>query len=337
MEYTKYLYHNYVYYSSIGLLAMHIFIDIIYPLTNKDNPTNRDNSKNKNNVRRLETKNYLEIIDFIVIVFIIAFFILGVIELQNIKAISILSDFSLSILFVGLILNPVVILQYKLIHTEKDNYSHIYSIFAALITLLNKGLIDKIFQFYTDISHNYKFILLFIIYSFYYSIIVFSLGYIFGFYFDRVKTKIFNKLEWMQKSLNNIFNTEDDKWFFNNDAIIGETITITVINYLKELPNKIKLIIEYSSYFILKYILMNIYIIILFIKKLFINNKAVDSIGTIKSIAYFSVIVSMTISYLILLKLEILNGFEKETMNLIITATLIPYIISRYFEGVSKS
>jgi len=57
----------------------------------------------------------------------------------------------------------------------------------------------------------------------------------------------------------------------------------------------------------------------------------------VKSIAYFSITFSMAISYLILVKLEILNNFEKETMNLIITATLIPYIITRYFEGINKS
>ncbi|HHT96684.1 MAG TPA: hypothetical protein GXZ90_02160 [Clostridiales bacterium] len=55
-----------------------------------------------------------------------------------------------------------------------------------------------------------------------------------------------------------------------------------------------------------------------------------------KNLVYFSLVLSLVISYVIILKLGILESFEIEIMNLIITVTLIPYIMSRYFENKSR-
>jgi len=290
----EYLYYDYIYTSISLLISVYYIADRLIPIFKKSDSNKKNEEKNNAN-NRTGIRKYLAIADLIIVIVVGILMFLGILELQKNKAIYFIIVFSGVILFVGLVLSPIVIFQYKLIDNDKDISKYIFLILISLLILLNKNFVEKILQIYIDMDFEPKFAFLFLIYTFYYTAILFSFGYIFSVHANRIKLRINNILKNIQTALNEYLNTEGD-YEISSEKIITDNILLTIKNYIRELPMKIYLVIKFMSVLFFKYLLMNIYVIILFIKKIFTKDSEINSITMVKSIAYFSITISMAIS-----------------------------------------
>lgn len=335
----SYLFHDTIYFLVnlflVIVLVINYFFDKREPLKKNEIKKSNENVRQDRDSSEERLRQKIILADFFLLAIFIILFIFTSVYLWDQMKDGIIGIILSVVIRIVLILLPIVLVQYNKIDFQTEKTKFLSSIFLPMTFLLAKASIEGVFTLYIKSNLEFKFIFIFIIYSAYYFVVLFAFLNVFLFLYYWINNKINVGLDFIDHFFTRNLNKEDRLARFHPQPFNSPSPMIIIFRYFKDIPRAFLIMIKELLYATFEVTIIFLNIIVLFIKKIIISDTTIDDKYWVKKLILFSMMSSIYISYLILIKMDIMNSFEKEVLNLLVTATLIPYVLSRLIEQLN--